>query len=89
MLTFSVVRTSLTSPVTVLYRQKQLNMPPRPLSFQPLKDFANSIIFYLSILPLALANPNVLRDPDSRREGKKMEEANDDEPESEKGGGSN
>lgn len=47
-------------------------MPPRPLlSFQPFKDFGNTMLFYLSILPLALANPNVLKDPDSRRDGRK------------------
>lgn len=55
-------------------------MPPRPANFQPLKDFGDSIVFYLSILPLATANPNVLKDRDSRRDRKKEErEMNEDE----------
>lgn len=55
-------------------------MPPRPINFQPLKDFGDSIVFYLSILPLAIANPNVLKDRDSRRDRKKAERRmNEDE----------
>lgn len=56
-------------------------MPPRPVNFQPLKDFGDSIIFYLSILPLAIANPNVLKDRDSRRDRKKEDKDKDDERE--------
>lgn len=52
-------------------------MPPRPVGFQPLKDFGETLIFYLSILPLALTNPNILKDRDSRGDGKK--ENKDDE----------
>ncbi len=61
----------LTGTVT---HQHALNMPPRPISFQPLKDFGETLIFYFAILPLALANPNVLKDRDSRRDKKNAKE---------------
>jgi hypothetical protein len=64
--------------VTYLYSPsihllKTHTMPPRPPTLQPLKDFGNTLLFYLTILPLALANPNVLKDRDSRRDGKEEE----------------
>jgi hypothetical protein len=63
--------------VTFIKSQK-LAMPPHPYIFQPLKSFGDTLIFYFAILPLALANPNVLKDRDSRRDGKK--ENKDDGP---------
>lgn len=77
MLTYSSLLTSLKQASDPSDSQ-QIAMPPRPMSFQPLKDFGESLIFYLTILPLALANPNVLKDHDSRRERKK--EIKDNEP---------
>jgi hypothetical protein len=61
---------TLTSLVTFTFQQV-FTMPPRPINFQPLKDFGDKLIFYLAILPLAFANPNVLKEHDSRREQKK------------------
>lgn len=58
---------------------------PRLFNFQPLKDFGDTLIFYLAVLPLAMANPNVLKDRDSRREGKTQ--AKEDEPKEAKDNG--
>lgn len=55
-------------------------MPPRPAGFQPLKDFGDTLMFYLSILPLALTNPNILKDHDSRRDGKKESKNDETKP---------
>lgn len=59
---------------------------PRRINFQPLKDFRDSLLFYLAILPLAVANPNVLKDRDSRREKKKVKEKEDAKADEVKGG---
>ena len=60
----------LTRPGIDLLSQNELAMP-RLFNFQPLKDFGETLIFYCAVLPLAVANPNVLKDSDSRRDGKK------------------
>jgi hypothetical protein len=42
-------------------------MPPRPAGFGKLKEFGDAAIFYLSILPLAIAHPHLLQEKDGKK----------------------